>query len=357
MENQIIEDYSIFLNRKPIKTDLTKASEFIKGKRVLVTGGCGSIGSELVKQLIKLNPSSIIIFDNAESPMFYLQQEISKLKTYTHIKFIIGDVRDVYRVDEVFKTYMPNIVFHSAAYKHVPMMESNSIEAVKTNVLGTKHIADAAYYNDIEAFVLISTDKAVNPTNIMGATKRISEIYVQFLNSKSNTAFITTRFGNVLGSQGSVIPIFMKQIKDGGPVCVTHKDVIRYFMTIPEACQLVLQASTLGRGGEIFLFDMGEPVKIINLAKNIIKYYGDDSIKIKIIGLRPGEKLYEELLCDGESAETQDENIMLLRHPELDFKSLIPDIEKLSKYKMSDTHGIISLIKNIVPEFKREAYD
>ena len=346
-------DYSKLLNRKPIEPQESLIKEGIQGKRILVTGGCGSIGSEIIRQLIKFKAASIIVYDNAESQLFYLEQEISKLNKNVHIRYVIGDVRDTYRLDEVFSSFQPNIVFHAAAYKHVPMMEHNPIEAIKTNILGTKNVADISYYHNVEKFVMVSTDKAVNPTNIMGATKRIAEIYTQFLNEKSTTAFITTRFGNVLGSQGSVVPTFIDQIKKGGPVSVTHEDVIRYFMTIPEACQLVLQAASMGSGGEIFLFNMGEPVKIMDLAKNLIKILKAD-VPIKVVGLRPGEKLYEELLCDGENTiETGDPNIMKLKHSEINFKEVIPEIEKLAKLKENDFYKIISMAKNIVPEFKR----
>lgn len=348
-------DYNQLLGRDPIQTDTTSIKKFIKGKRILVTGGCGSIGSEIVRQLIKFKASTIIVYDNAESPLFYLEQELKKTSGDIHIRYIIGDVRDKERLDEVFESFRPNVVYHAAAYKHVPMMEGNPIEAIKTNVLGTKNVADASYFHGVETFVMVSTDKAVNPTNIMGATKRVAEIYTQFLNDKSNTSFITTRFGNVLGSQGSVVPTFIDQIINGGPVSVTHEDVIRYFMTIPEACQLVLQASSLGNGGEIFLFDMGEPVKIINLAKRLINLLGHHDVEIEIIGLRPGEKLYEELLCHGEnSIKTDDPNIMKLRHVDIDFKNVMPDIEKLAKLTKNDFYRIVSLVKNVVPEFKRE---
>ena len=347
-------NYNKLLGRNPISTDLLKIEDYIKGKRVLVTGGCGSIGSEIVRQLVSFGASSIIVYDNAESPLFYLEDEIRRISKDIHIRYIIGDVRDKNRLEEVFDSFRPNIVYHAAAYKHVPMMEGNPIEAIKTNVLGTKNVADASYFHNVEKFVMVSTDKAVNPTNIMGASKRVAEIYTQFLNDKSNTSFVTTRFGNVLGSQGSVIPTFVDQILRGGPVSVTHKEVIRYFMTIPEACQLVLQASVLGNGGEIFLFDMGEPVKIIDLADNLMAEM-EKYVEVEIIGLRPGEKLYEELLCDGENTlPTEDPNIMKLKHTNLDFKRLMPDIEKLSKLRTNDFYKIISLVKNIVPEFKRE---
>ena len=350
-------DYNKLLNRKPIITDLNSIKDFIKGKRILVTGGAGSIGSEIVRQLVNFDASSVTVFDNAEASMFHLGQEISRSNPKSHIKYVIGDVRDKYRLEEVFDSFKPNVVFHAAAYKHVPMMEANPIEAIKTNVLGTKNVADISFMNEVDKFVMVSTDKAVNPTNIMGATKRIAELYIQFLETKSATNFIVTRFGNVLGSEGSVIPTFIKQIKQGGPVSVTHKEVIRYFMTIPEACQLVLQAGVLGKGGEVFLFDMGEPVSITDLAKNLIKHFKSNA-KIEYIGLRPGEKLYEELLCNGENMiPTNDHNIMKLNHEEYDFKTLIPKIEKLSKIRSNDFYKILLLMKSIVPEFKRESND
>ena len=350
-------DYNKLLNRKPIITDLNSIKDFIKGKRILVTGGAGSIGSEIVRQLVNFDASSVTVFDNAEASMFHLGQEISRSNPKSHIKYVIGDVRDKYRLEEVFESFKPNIVFHAAAYKHVPMMEANPIEAIKTNVLGTKNVADISFMNEVDKFVMVSTDKAVNPTNIMGATKRIAELYTQFLETKSATNFIVTRFGNVLGSEGSVIPTFIKQIKQGGPVSVTHKEVIRYFMTIPEACQLVLQAGVLGKGGEVFLFDMGEPVSITDLAKNLIKHF-KSNVEIEYIGLRPGEKLYEELLCNGENMiPTNDHNIMKLNHEEYDFKTLIPKIEKLSKIRSNDFYKILLLMKSIVPKFKRESND
>ena len=347
-------DYNKLLGRDPISTDLDTIQDYIKGKRVIVTGGAGSIGSEIVRQLLNFKASSVVIYDNAEASVFHLEQEISRTYPNSHIKYVIGDVRDKYRLEEIFDSFKPNIVFHAAAYKHVPMMELNPIEAVKTNVLGTMNVANISSMNEVDKFIMVSTDKAVNPTNIMGATKRIAELYTQFLEEKYPTSYIVTRFGNVLGSEGSVIPTFVSQIKRGGPVSVTHKEVIRYFMTIPEACQLVLQASSLGNGGEIFLFDMGEPVKIEDLAKNLIKHFNSDA-KIEYIGLRPGEKLYEELLCDGENViPTNDPNIMKLKHTDYDFNNLIPKIENLSKLRSNDFYKILLLVKSIVPEFKRE---
>ena len=349
-------NYNQLLGRDPIQTDMGSIKTFITGKRVLVTGGCGSIGSEIVRQLINFGASSIIVYDNAESPLFYLEQEISKLNKNIHIRYVIGDVRDRDRLTEVFESFKPNIVYHAAAYKHVPMMEGNPIEAVKTNIIGTINVADIACLSGVEKFVMVSTDKVVNPTNIMGASKRVAEIYTQFLNINYPTSFITTRFGNVLGSQGSVVPTFISQIKSGGPISVTHPDVIRYFMTIPEASQLVLQASAIGNGGEIYLFNMGDAVKIVDLAERLIAIHDNPDVKIKFIGLRPGEKLYEELLCNGEDTlPTDDPNIMILKHSEINFNKVIPNIERLSKLKKNDFYKIVSLVKNIVPEFKRES--
>ena len=338
--NNFLKDlnYNKLLGRDPISTDVSKIQNYIQGKRVLVTGGCGSIGSEIVRQLVTFKAASIVVYDNAESPLFYLEDEINRLSKDIHIRYIIGDIRDKSRLEEIFESFRPNIVYHAAAYKHVPMMEGNPIEAIKTNILGTKNVADASYFHNVEKFIMVSTDKAVNPTNIMGATKRIAEIYTQYLNDKSNTSFITTRFGNVLGSQGSVIPTFVDQILRGGPIS-----------------QLVLQASVLGNGGEIFLFNMGDPIKIMDLADNLMGML-EKYVEIEIIGLRPGEKLYEELLCDGENTlPTDDPNIMKLKHTDLDFKRIIPDVEKLSKLRTNDFYKIVSLVKNIVPEFKRES--
>jgi FlaA1/EpsC-like NDP-sugar epimerase len=347
-------NYNDLLNRPAINTNTNSIKEFIRGKRILVTGGCGSIGSEIVRQLIAFNASSIIVYDNAESSLFYLEQEISEANKNIHIRYVIGDIRDKDRLNEVFTSFKPDVVYHAAAYKHVPMMENNPIEAIKTNVIGTKNVADVALAHGTKTFVMISTDKAVNPTNIMGATKRIAEIYTQSLNKNSQTSFITTRFGNVLGSHGSVVPIFVNQILNGGPVNVTHPDVIRYFMTIPEACQLVLQASSLGEGNDIFLFNMGSPVKIVDLAKNLILILDKPEVKINFIGLRPGEKLYEELLCDGEnSIPTDDPNIMKLKHTDLNLEKILPEIEKLINVKSNNFYDILLLVKTIVPEFKR----
>lgn len=295
-----IED---LLDRAQINIDNSRIANELNNKTVLVTGGAGSIGSELVRQICTYNYKSLIVIDQAESALYDLQQELKQNGFHNFIP-IVGDVRDKNRLNSIFEEYKPNMVFHAAAYKHVPLMEYNSYEAIKINIAGTKNISDLSIIHGVEKFVFVSTDKAVNPTNVMGASKRIAEMYISCMQQEGKTKFITTRFGNVLGSNGSVIPLFRRQIEKGGPITLTHKDVTRYFMTIPEASQLVLEAGSMGQGGEIFIFDMGESVKIFDLAKNMIKLSGlnyPDDIDIKITGLRPGEKLYEELLANGES--------------------------------------------------------
>jgi Predicted nucleoside-diphosphate sugar epimerases len=301
---------------------MDEISNFLSNKTVMVTGGAGSIGSELVRLISGFKVKELVVLDSAETPLHNIQMELrdiekKKLNDTFSVEefdkkydFVIADVRAKGRIEKIFEKYRPNIVFHAAAYKHVPLMEDNPCEAVNTNVLGTKNIADLSVKYNVEKVVMVSTDKAVNPTNVMGCSKRLAEIYVQSLSQaiiqgkvEGKTKFITTRFGNVLGSNGSVIPRFLEQIKNGGPITVTHKDIIRYFMTIPEACRLVLEAATMGEGYEIFVFDMGEPVKIADLARNMIYLSGlvpDEDIKIEYTGLRPGEKLYEELLNDKE---------------------------------------------------------
>src|SRR5690606_7318375 len=291
------------LERKPIVLDMKSISVQLQRKTILVTGAAGSIGSEIVRQLLGFNPQHIVILDQAETPLHSLCLEIAALKHSIQIHNVIADIRNRDELKKIFKKYRPQVVYHAAAYKHVPLMEENPAQAVFTNVMGTKNVADLASKYDVQRFVMVSTDKAVNPSNVMGASKRIAEKYVQALHLKSlkgtsagKTKFITTRFGNVLGSNGSVVPLFKRQIQEGGPVTITHPDIIRYFMTIPEACQLVLEAGAMGKGGEIYIFDMGAPVKIIDLAKKMIKLAGytpDKEVKIKVTGLRPGEKLYE----------------------------------------------------------------
>ncbi len=349
-----IED---LLEREPIKLDEKQIIRDITNQIVLVTGAAGSIGSELVKQITKFNPKKIIAFDQAESPLYDLELELCEKYNFFNFDIVIGDVTNKVRVNRMFKVFEPKIIFHAAAYKHVPMMENNPSEAVNTNILGTKILADIAVQYHAAKFVMISTDKAVNPTNVMGASKRIAEMYTQSLNSVSQTKFITTRFGNVLGSNGSVIPRFKTQIESGGPVTVTHPEVTRYFMTIPEACQLVLQASAFGNGGEVFIFDMGKSVKIVDLAKKMIKLYGlnlGTDIQIKFSGLRPGEKLYEELLNTKENTTaTHHPQIMIAKLNTEDYKILSEKIDSLiSILKNQDNLEIVKIMKNIVPEFK-----
>lgn len=349
-----IED---LLEREPIKLDIESISSQIKNKVVLITGAAGSIGSEMVRQLIKFEPKNLVLFDQAETPMYDIELELREQKQCFNFQVMIGDISDPVRVEEVFKTFAPDIVFHAAAYKHVPMMENNPAEAIKTNVFGTRTVADMAVKYHTEKFVMVSTDKAVNPTNVMGASKRLAEIYIQSLNQETNTtAFITTRFGNVLGSNGSVIPRFKKQIEEGGPITVTHPQITRYFMTIPEACQLVLEAGTMGTGGEIFIFDMGKSVKIVDLAKKMIKLSGlqlGKDIQINFTGLRPGEKLYEELLADKENTlPTHHTQIMIAKVR----KYLFPEVQEQIQELFSLLDGqnnlmIVEKMKRIIPEF------
>ena len=358
-----IED---LLGREEISINLGEIGLLLKDKTILVTGAAGSIGSEICRQLAHFPIKKLICLDAAETPMHDLRLELEE--KYKELDFvpIIGDVRNPDRVDYVFRNWHPQVVFHAAAYKHVPLMEENPCEAVRTNVFGTRVIADAAVSYGVEKFVMISTDKAVNPTNIMGCSKRLAEIYVQSLSvaiSKGalagNTKFITTRFGNVLGSNGSVIPRFRDQIAKGGPVTVTHPDIIRYFMTIPEACRLVLEAGTMGKGGEIFIFDMGEPVKIADLAKRMIELSGlqvDKDIEIKYTGLRPGEKLYEELLSNKENTkETPHEKIRVAAVREYAYTDVVEHINLLAELSLRvQILPMVKEMKSFVPEFKSQ---
>ena len=355
-----IED---LLDRKPIVLDDKKISAQIKNKTVLITGGAGSIGSEIVRQVINFKPYKIIILDQAESPLHSLQLEISEHSKAIKLRIVLADVKDYSALEMVFEKYKPHFVYHAAAYKHVPLMEENPSQAIYTNVVGTKNLADLSSKYLVEKFVLISTDKAVNPSSVMGASKRIAEKYVQSLNfrltkinKKIATKFITTRFGNVLGSNGSIVPLFTKQIQEGGPITLTHPEIIRYFMTIPEACQLVLEAGAMGNGGEIFIFDMGEPVKIIDLAKKMVRLAGfipDKDINIKIIGLRPGEKLFEELLNNtSKTLPTHNIKIMIAQDDCDDFEVVKEAIlELIIIAKKSSNTEIVSQMKKIVPEF------
>ncbi|MGJ1384928.1 polysaccharide biosynthesis protein [Sphingobacterium spiritivorum] len=357
-----IED---LLERDSIKISNNNILEQLKGKRVLVTGAAGSIGSEISKQLGKYDPQMIILCDQAESPLHNLQLDLQDLYKNQVYHSFIADVKNYERMKNLFDTFKPHVVYHAAAYKHVPMMENHPIEGVRTNVLGTFNLANLAVDFGVDKFVFVSTDKAVNPTNIMGATKRIAEIYVQSLNNhlerseKKHTRFITTRFGNVLGSNGSVIPRFKDQIEKGGPVTVTHPEITRYFMTIPEACQLVIEAGNMGNGGEIFVFDMGKSVKIVELAEKMIKLSGfvpNQDIEIKFTGLRPGEKLYEELLNDLENTmATHHEKIMIAKVRENDFAFVQSELDTLfTIIKTQNETNIVRQMKQIVPEFKSQ---
>lgn len=363
LSNQIqkiqIED---ILERDPIKLDNKLVAKEVFGKCVLVTGGAGSIGSEIVRQIANYRPSKLIILDQSESPLYQIQIEIKNDFPELDYEAVIADVRKVDILEEVFLRYNPKIVYHAAAYKHVPLMEKHPSEAIFANVLGSKNVADLSYKYKAEKFVMVSTDKAVNPSNVMGASKRIAEIYVQGLQTevnkdiKSITNFVTTRFGNVLGSNGSVVPLFKKQIEEGGPVTITHPDIIRYFMTIPEACQLVIEAGAMGNGGEVFIFDMGEAVKIYDLAKKIIRLAGfvpNKEIEIKVIGLRPGEKLYEELLSEkSKTLPTYNEKIMIAKVETSKFDYISKQVDELITIAKGKQHiDIVRKMKAIVPEF------
>jgi len=356
-----IED---LLDRKPIILDTQTISSQLNGKVILITGAAGSIGSEITRQVLSFNPSKIIILDQAETPLHNLRLEINDVNQLVKIRSVLADVRNLEALEKVFVNYKPDVVYHAAAYKHVPLMEENPSQALYTNVLGTKNLADLSIKYHVERFVMVSTDKAVNPSSVMGASKRIAEMYVQMLQDKlsrekrgGDIKFITTRFGNVLGSNGSIVPLFAKQIQEGGPLTITHPEIIRYFMTIPEACQLVLEAGTMGRGGEIFIFDMGQPVKIIDLAKKMIRLAGftpDKEIEIKIIGLRPGEKLFEELLNDtSKTVPTHNEKILIAQEVHDDYELVNYRIlDLLSKVQAISDEEVVAAMKKIVPEFK-----
>ena len=356
-----IED---LLGRDEIEINLREIASLLKGKTVLVTGAAGSIGSEICRQLAKFSIERLICYDSGETPMHNLRLELEEKYPYLKFTPAIGDVRSQTRLDFVFRTYTPQVVFHAAAYKHVPLMEENPCEAIRVNVFGSRNVADMAVKYGVERFVMVSTDKAVNPTNIMGCSKRLAEIYVQSLSIaikkgevKGKTKFITTRFGNVLGSNGSVIPRFKEQIKNGGPVTVTHPDIIRFFMTIPEACRLVLEAGTMGDGGEIFVFDMGEPVKIADLARRMIVLAGfrpEKDIRIEYTGLRPGEKLYEEVLSDAENTkETPHPKINVAQVREYAYADVAPRIDRLTELAIAvRIPDMVKEMKAMVPEFK-----
>ena len=357
-----IED---LLGRTPIEIDKSPIENMISDKVVMITGAAGSIGSEIVRQLSTFKPKKLILLDNAETPLHNVKLELTEKFNNIEYAFVIADVRMRDRIEAVFAEMRPNVVFHAAAYKHVPLMEDNPSECVMANVKGTCNVADMAVKYGVAAFVMVSTDKAVNPTNVMGCSKRIAEIYVQSLAKKlalqggKTTRFITTRFGNVLGSNGSVIPLFRQQIEKGGPVTVTHPDIIRYFMTIPEACQLVLEAATISNGGEIFIFDMGLPVKIADLAKKMIRLSGLEpgvDIQIEYTGLRPGEKLFEELLNDEELVKpTSHDKIMIANVREYDYDEMLPMYDKLFEYgKANQDYLVVRTMKEMVPEYKSQ---
>ena len=352
-----IED---LLGRDPIHINMQRIGAQLEGKRVLITGAAGSIGSEIMRQVAVFNPYQLILVDQAETPLNDIRLELKSKWSNLEAPTLVADISNQRRMEEIFRDYQPEYVFHAAAYKHVPMMEDNVSEAIQNNVLGTKVMADLSVKYGVKRFVMVSTDKAVNPSNVMGCSKRICEIYVQALarkiqrESPAGTQFITTRFGNVLGSNGSVIPLFRQQIERGGPITVTHPDIIRYFMTIPEACQLVLEAGSMGKGGEIFIFDMGQPVKIVDLAKKMIRLSGRTDIKIEFTGLRHGEKLYEELLATKENTKpTSHDKIMIANVREYDFEDVSNDVDSLiqSSYNY-DSMATVARMKDMVPEFK-----
>ena len=351
-----IED---LLERDPIQIDIYKVASHLEGKRVLITGAAGSIGSEIMRQVASFNPYKMILVDQAETPLHDIRLELQDHWRDIDAETIVADISNLTRMEAIFKKHRPQYIFHAAAYKHVPMMEDNVSESIQVNVAGTRNLADLALKYDAEKFVMVSTDKAVNPTNVMGCSKRICEIYVQSLAKKiqkegiKKTQFITTRFGNVLGSNGSVIPRFRDQIQRGGPVTVTHPDIIRYFMTIPEACRLVLEAGSMGNGGEIYIFDMGKPVKIVDLAKRMISLSGRTDVKIEFTGLRHGEKLYEELLNVKETTKpTYHEKIMIATVREYDYDEVKERIAKLIEASYTyNQMQIVSAMKDLVPEF------
>ena len=350
-----IED---LLGRETVNLNIREVVSYLEGKIIMVTGGGGSIGSELCRQIARFNPGKLIILDNYENSAYEIQNElINDYEDKINLDVIIASVRDRDDVFSIIETYHPDVIFHAAAHKHVPLMERSPWEAIKNNVFGTKNIAEAAHEFGVDRLVMVSTDKAVNPTNIMGASKRICEMIIQGLARQSKTKFTAVRFGNVLGSNGSVVPLFKKQIKEGGPVTVTHKEIIRFFMTIPEAAQLVIQSGAIAKGGEIFVLDMGQPVKIFDLAVDLIKLSGlklNEDIEIEIIGLRPGEKLYEELLMDEEGlTETRFEKIRVGKPGDIDYTKLKNSLEELRPLlNLSNKKALINRVKTIVPTYK-----
>ena len=354
-------EYRDLLGREPVNLEKEKIGRYLGKKKVLVTGGGGSIGRELCKQICKFHPEKIILFERAETPLYEIDLELRKDFSHIEILPILGDIQNKDEIESIFKKYEPDIIFHAAAYKHVPMLEQHPWKAVENNIIGTENLVDIALRFQSEKFVLISTDKAVNPANVMGASKRIAEMILQHTSLKKDlkTSFITVRFGNVIGSAGSVIPLFKKQIKQGGPLTVTHPDIIRYFMLIPEACQLILQAGAMGKGGEIYVLEMGKPVNISDMAKDLIRFSGfepDGDIKIKYIGLRPGEKLYEELITEDEFVvPTSHAKIMVLNSENSNLEKLNPFLNELKQFTadQQDKEEIKRMLKKIVPEYQQ----
>ncbi len=348
-------DVNDLLGRDPVKVDLDSIMEYVSGKTALVTGGGGSIGSELCRQIAAHRPRRLVVVDIYENNLYDIQQELLRKFPDLNLVALVASVRNTRRIDLIFQQYQPDIVYHAAAHKHVPLMEESPNEAVKNNVLGTWKVVKAADQWNVKRFVMISTDKAVNPTNIMGATKRICEMIIQTYNKRSKTEFVAVRFGNVLGSNGSVIPLFKRQIAQGGPVTVTHPDIIRYFMTIPEAVSLVLQAGAYAKGGEIFILDMGEPVKIVDLAKNLILLSGhkpNEDIMITFTGLRPGEKLYEEMLMEEEGLQDTENRLIHIGKPiEMDEEQFLKQLEELKEYVVSEPKDIQAWVKKMVPTY------
>ena len=356
IQNIQIED---LLNRKPISIENEEVKSRHYNKNVLITGGAGSIGSEIVRQVAMSDPALVVVLDQAETPLYAIELELKESFPNVNFKFVLADISNINRLESVFEEYKFSVVYHAAAYKHVPLVEENPHEGVLVNIQGSKNLALLASKYKVDTFVMVSTDKAVNPTNVMGASKRAAELFVQALQNQPGnmTKFVTTRFGNVLGSNGSVIPYFKKQIEKGGPITITHPDIVRYFMTIPEACELVLQAGTMGVGGEVFVFDMGEPVKIVDLAERMIRLSGfepDINIKIVYTGLRPGEKLYEELLSDGtKTLPTHHEKIMISKDETMEFEKINTLTQKIYDLaKESNKIEVVRTLKEIVKEFK-----
>ncbi len=348
-----IED---LLERDPILLDKNKLKKEILNQTILITGAAGSIGSELARQITKYHPGQLVLFDQAESALYDLELELAEILHFTNFEIVIGDITNESRMEHVYETFKPSLVLHAAAYKHVPMMENNPSEAIRVNVQGTRVIASLAAKYNVRKFIMISTDKAVRPTNVMGASKRIAEIFIQSLNETTKTSFVTTRFGNVLGSNGSVIPRFRHQIENGGPVTVTHAEVTRYFMTIPESCQLVLEAGAMGNGGEIYIFDMGKSVKIVDLARKMIKLSGRElgkDIQIQYTGLRPGEKLYEELLNEQEHfLPTHHPQILIANVQQHSLKETEAHIDKMMEYRRGhDNFALVKTMKKVIPDF------